>query len=109
MSSPLIQHITDATFESQVLKSETPVVVDFWAEWCGPCKQMAPGLDRVAEDLGNLVKIVKLDVDTNPITSGKFGIRGIPTLMVFKAGQPVATKVGALTLPQLKSFVESHL
>ena len=109
MSSPLIQNITDATFESEVLKSETPVVVDFWAEWCGPCKQMAPGLDRVAEELGSEVKIVKLDVDSNQATSGKFGIRGIPTLMVFKAGQPVATKVGALAFPQLKSFVESHL
>ena len=109
MSSPLIQHITDATFESEVLNSETPVVVDFWAEWCGPCKQMAPGLDRVAEELGSKIKIVKLDVDSNQATSGKFGIRGIPTLMVFKAGQPVATKVGALAFPQLKSFVESHL
>jgi thioredoxin 1 len=109
MSSPLIQHITDASFEADVLQSETPVVVDFWAEWCGPCKQMSPLLDRVAEELGTKVKIVKLDVDSNQATSGKFGIRGIPTLMVFKAGQPVATKVGGLPFPQLKSFVESHL
>ena len=84
-------------------------MVDFWAEWCGPCKQMAPGLDRVANELDGKVKIVKLDVDSNQVTSAKFGIRGIPTLMVFKAGQPVATKVGALAFPQLKSFVESHL
>ena len=109
MSSPLIQNITDATFETEVLQSGTPVVVDFWAEWCGPCKQMAPSLDRVANELGSTVKIVKLDVDSNQVTSAKFGIRGIPTLMVFKAGQPVATKVGALAFPQLKSFVESHL
>ena len=109
MSSSLIQNITDATFETEVLKSGTPVVVDFWAEWCGPCKQMAPGLDRVANELGSTVKIVKLDVDSNQATSAKFGIRGIPTLMVFKDGQPVATKVGALAFPQLKSFVESHL
>lgn len=109
MSSTLIQNITDATFETEVLQSGTPVVVDFWAEWCGPCKQMAPGLDRVADELGSKVKIVKLDVDSNQATSAKFGIRGIPTLMVFKDGQPVATKVGALAFPQLKGFVESHL
>lgn len=104
-----ITNITDATFETEVLHSETPVVVDFWAEWCGPCKQMAPSLDKVAHDLGTKVKIVKLDVDSNQATSAKFGIRGIPTLMVFKAGQPVATKVGALAFPQLKGFIESHL
>ena len=109
MSSPRITNISDSTFESEVLQSDTPVLVDFWAEWCGTCKQMAPGLDRVAEELGSQIKIVKLDVDGNQATAGKFGIRGIPTLMVFKGGQPVATKVGALAFPQLKSFVESHL
>jgi len=109
MSSPLIKNISDSTFESEVLQSATPVLVDFWAEWCGPCKQMAPSLDRIAEEMSNRIKVVKLDVDGNQATASKFGIRGIPTLMVFKDGQPVATKVGALALTQLKSFVETNL
>lgn len=109
MSSHLITHISDNTFESEVLKSDKPVLVDFWAEWCGPCKQMAPGLDVIAAELDGKLKVTKLDVDSNQGTSGKFGIRGIPTLMLFKNGQPVATKVGALALPQLRAFVESHL
>jgi thioredoxin 1 len=109
MSSHLITHISDNTFESEVLKSDKPVLVDFWAEWCGPCKQMAPSLDVLAAERAGQLKIVKLDVDGNQITSSKFGIRGIPTLILFKNGQAVATKVGALAMPQLKAFVESHL
>jgi thioredoxin 1 len=109
MSSHLIAHISDSTFESEVMKSDKPVLVDFWAEWCGPCKQMAPSLDMLAEQLDGKLKVVKLDVDSNQLTSSKFGIRGIPTLMLFKNGLPVATKVGAVALIQLKAFVESHL
>jgi thioredoxin 1 len=109
MSSELIKHTTDATFEADVLNSETPVLVDYWAEWCGPCKMIAPILDETAEELGGKLQIAKMNVDENREIPAKFGIRGIPTLMLFKGGQLAATKVGALTKAQLTAFIAPHL
>lgn len=102
-----IVHVTDANFEEEVLKSEIPVLVDFWAEWCGPCKMIAPVLDELAGDYNGKVKVCKMDVDANKDTPTKFGIRGIPTLIIFKNGAAEATKVGALSKAQLTEFVES--
>ena len=109
MSSEAIKHISDASFESDVLKSGTPVLVDYWAEWCGPCKAIAPILEEVAKDYGQRLQIAKMNVDENRDVPAKFGIRGIPTLMLFKDGQLAATKVGALSKSQLTSFLEGHL
>src|SRR4051812_24906551 len=109
MSSPAIQHVTDDTFDPEVLKSDTPVLVDYWAEWCGPCKAIAPILEEVAKDYGPRVQIAKMNVDENRDVPAKFGIRGIPTLMLFKDGQLAATKVGALSKSQLTSFLDGHL
>ena len=109
MNSDLIQHTTDAAFESDVLKADKPVLVDYWAEWCGPCKAIAPILDEVAKEYGQRLQIAKLNVDDNRDVPAKFGIRGIPTLMLFKDGQLAATKVGALSKSQLTSFLEGHL
>ena len=109
MSSELITHTTDATFEADVLKSEALVLVDYWAEWCGPCKMIAPILDETAKELGTRLKIAKMNVDENREIPAKFGIRGIPTLMLFKDGQLAATKVGALTKAQLSAFIAPHL
>ena len=109
MSSELIKHTTDATFEADVLKSETPVLVDYWAEWCGPCKMIAPILEETAQELGSKLQIAKMNVDENREIPAKFGIRGIPTLMLFKGGQLAATKVGALTKAQLTAFIAPHL
>ena len=109
MSSPDISHVTDATFDPEVLKSETPVLVDYWAEWCGPCKMIAPILDEAARSYDGKVQIVKMNVDENRDIPAKFGIRGIPTLMLFKGGQLAATKVGALSKSQLTSFLDGHL
>ena len=109
MSSELIKHVTDASFDADVLKSDTPVLVDYWAEWCGPCKMIAPILDETATELGAKIRIAKLNVDENRDVPAKYGIRGIPTLMLFKGGQLAATKVGALTKAQLTAFIAPHL
>ena len=109
MSSSAIKHVSDASFEADVLKSDKPVLVDYWAEWCGPCKMIAPILDEVAGTHGDKVTIAKLNVDENQATAAKFGIRGIPTLMLFRNGQVVATKVGAMSKTQLTQFLDTIL
>ena len=107
--SDRIVHTSDATFEQDVLKSDRPVLLDFWAEWCGPCKMIAPMLDEVADDFADRVIVAKLNIDENPQTPPRYGIRGIPTLILFKNGTVEAQKVGALSKAQLKDFLESHL
>jgi thioredoxin 1 len=109
MASELIKHISDATFESDVLKSDKAVLVDYWAEWCGPCKMIAPILDEVSEAYKDKLQIAKMNVDENSDIPAKFGIRGIPTLMLFKDGQPLATKVGAMSKAQLTAFLDQQL
>jgi thioredoxin 1 len=104
-----IKHVSDASFDQDVLKSDAPVLVDYWAEWCGPCKMIAPILDEVSRDYGERLQVAKLNVDENGGTAAKYGIRGIPTLMLFKNGQVVATKVGALSKSQLTLFLDSNL
>lgn len=104
-----VQHITDSSFEQDVLKSDSPVLVDYWAEWCGPCKMIAPILDEVARDYGDKVRIMKLNVDENQAVPARYGIRGIPTLMLFHNGEVLETKVGALSKSQLTGFLDSHL
>jgi thioredoxin 1 len=101
--------VSDASFEADVLKSDKPVLVDFWAEWCGPCKMIAPILDEVSKDYGDKVQIAKINVDENQGVPAKFGIRGIPTLILFKNGAVAAQKVGALSKSQLTAFLDSHL
>ena len=104
-----IVHVTDANFENEVLSSDLPVLVDFWAEWCGPCKMIAPVLVEIADEYAGKVKVCKIDVDANPDTAPKFGIRGIPTLIIFKNGDQEATKVGALSKTQLAEFIDAAL
>ena len=101
--------INEANFETEVLKTSQPVLVDFWAEWCGPCKMIAPILDDVAKEYNGKLKVAKLNIDENQETPAKYGIRGIPTLMLFKGGNIEATKVGALSKSQLAAFIDSHL
>ena len=107
--SELITHVTDATFNDDVLKSDMPVLVDFWAEWCGPCKMIAPVLEEVAQSHAGKVRIAKVDVDDNREVAAKYGIRGIPTLLLFKNGEVAAQKVGALSKAQMLEFVGPHL
>ena len=109
MASDLIKHISDSSFENDVLKSDKPVLVDYWAEWCGPCKMIAPILDDVSRDYGDRLQVAKMNVDENQQVPAQFGIRGIPTLMLFKGGELVATKVGALPKAQLTAFIDSHI
>ena len=104
-----ILYVTDAAFEQEVLQSTTPVLVDYWAEWCGPCKMIAPILDEVAKEYQARLKVAKLNIDENPMTPPKYGIRGIPTLMIFKNGNVEATKVGALSKSQLTAFIDSNI
>ena len=104
-----IVHISDESFEEEVLQSERPVLIDYWAEWCGPCKMIAPVLDEIATEYSDRLKVVKLNIDDNPQTPPKYGIRGIPTLMVFKNGQVEATKVGAVSKAQLPAILDDSL
>ena len=107
MSTKMTTQISDSTFDADVLKASGPVLVDFWAEWCGPCKMIAPALEEIATNLQGKLKIAKINIDHNPATPKKYGIRGIPTLMLFKDGQVAATKIGTLPKTKLYEWVES--
>lgn len=104
-----IVHTSDASFDTDVLKADRPVLLDFWAEWCGPCKMIAPMLDEVADEFADRLRVAKINIDENPETPPKYGIRGIPTLILFKNGTVEAQKVGAVSKAQLKEFLEAHL
>lgn len=104
-----ITHVTDSTFKDEVLDASLPTLVDFWADWCGPCKMIAPILEETAKDYAGKLRIVKINIDDNPKTPGEFGIRGIPTLLLFKVGAVEAQKVGALSKSQLTAFIDNHL
>jgi thioredoxin 1 len=104
-----ILNVTDSTFEQEVLSSDIPVLLDYWAEWCGPCKMIAPILNDIADEYSGKIKVAKLNIDENPGTPAKFGVRGIPTLMIFKSGSIEATKVGAMSKSQLSAFINSTI
>ncbi|HSR62651.1 MAG TPA: thioredoxin TrxA [Gammaproteobacteria bacterium] len=104
-----IVHVTDSTFEDEVLKSDTPVIVDYWAEWCGPCKAIAPVLEEIADEYKGKLIVAKMDVDDNQSTPQKYAVRGIPTLMIFKNGNAIGTKVGQLSKSQLSAFIDSNI
>ena len=108
MSNNII-NVTDSTFDQEVLSSEIPVLLDYWAEWCGPCKMIAPILNDIADEYSGKIKVAKLNIDENPGTPAKFGVRGIPTLMIFKSGSIEATKVGAMSKSQLSAFIDSTI
>ena len=107
--SDLIVHVTDGSFEEEVLKSDTPVLVDYWAEWCGPCKAIGPALEEISEARGDAISIVKLNIDENPMTPQQYNVRGIPTLLIFKGGEVIAEKVGALPKSQLESWINQSI
>lgn len=107
--SDSIVHVTDDSFEEEVLRASDPVLVDYWADWCGPCKMIAPVLDEIADEYAGKVKVAKLNIDENPNTPPRYGIRGIPTLMLFRGGEVEATKVGAVSKSQLTAFIDSNL
>lgn len=109
MSSQNIVAVTDDNFENEVMNAELPVLLDFWAEWCGPCKMIAPVLDEIAKTYNGRLKVAKINIDENASTPSKFGVRGIPTLMLFKNGELESTKVGAMSKSQLTAFLDSHL
>jgi thioredoxin 1 len=104
-----MKNVTDASFDADVLKATGPVLVDFWAEWCGPCRQIAPALEELSNDMAGKITVAKINIDENPATPGKYGVRGIPTLMIFKGGQVAATKIGALPKSKLYEWVQSSL
>ena len=108
MSDNII-HVSDDSFEQEVLQSEMPVLIDYWAEWCGPCKMIAPVLDEVASEYADKIRVAKLNIDENPATPPKYGIRGIPTLMLFKNGEVEATKVGAVSKAQSTAFLDENI
>ena len=101
--------VTDESFDADVLKSSTPVLVDFWAEWCGPCKQIGPALEEIADELAGQVTIAKINIDENPDAPGQYGVRGIPTMILFKGGEPVSSRIGAAPKSQLKSWLENEI
>ena len=101
--------VTDATFEEEVLKSDKPVILDFWAPWCGPCKQIGPSLEEISDEMKDKITVAKVNIDENPVTPTKYGVRGIPTMLVFKGGEAAATKVGAISKPAIVEWIEESI